>query len=176
MTAFRLVAAIVVALVMGVPAHAQTVHRMNVPAGDAVPTGGSFSIRFPTPFSDVEMKAEDPSAPTVVVRMVTGISTDHIRFSATEMPFEAGNAQPMESFMEGTKKRPGAAISDVHRESGVGTEILSFALADATGGYFFRMVRANDIQYMQVIQFPESQRAKATEMKDDFFNSFKITR
>jgi hypothetical protein len=82
----------------------------------------------------------------------------------------------MEDFMEAMKQRPGAAVSDVHRESKDGTEILSFALADASGGYFFHVVRADKTQYMQVIQFPETARAQATAVRDDFFNSFKITK
>ena len=43
-----------------------------------------------------------------------------------------------------------------------------FALADASGGYFFHVVRANKTQYMQVIQFPELARAQATAVRDDF--------
>jgi len=54
--------------------------------------------------------------------------------------------------------------------------MLSFALADASGGYFFHVVRADKTQYMQVIQFPETARAQATAVRDDFFNSFKITK
>ena len=78
--------------------------------------------------------------------------------------------------MAAMKQRPGATVSDVHRESKDGTEILSFALADASGGYFFHVVRAGKTQYMQVIQFPETARALATAVRADFFNSFKITK
>lgn len=59
-------------------------------------------------------------------------------------------------------------------ESKDGEEILSFALNAADGGYYFRVVRADKMQYMQVVQFPESARAKATKMKDHFFDSFRI--
>jgi hypothetical protein len=44
------------------------------------------------------------------------------------------------------------------------------------GGYYFRVIRANNVQYMQVVQFFESARDKATGMRDDFFNSFKLTK
>jgi hypothetical protein len=84
--------------------------------------------------------------------------------------------QPMVEFMEATKKRPRAAIADVRRESTQGEEILSFALTDASGGYFFRLVRSNDAQYMQVIQFPETERRQAAAVRGDFFASFKIIR
>ena len=53
---------------------------------------------------------------------------------------------------------------------------MSFALAEATGGYFFHVVRAGKTQYMQVIQFPETARPQAAAARDDFFNSFKITK
>jgi hypothetical protein len=177
-TVFHLAAALVLAVVLGAPAHAQTVHRKDVPAGEATPTGGSFSIHLPVAFTDVEMRADDPPAPPAppaIVRMLTGLNSDGVRFSATEMPMMVGvKPKPMEEFMEATKKRPGAAISDVHRDSTPGGEILSFALTDGSGGYFFRLLRTNDAQYMQVIQFPETERRQAAAVRDDFFASFKI--
>ena len=173
---FRLFAAFALALVLAAPADAQTVYRKDVPAGVATPTNGTFSIRFPATFSDAELKAEDPPAPPAIVRMLTGLNGDGVRFSATETPMLGLEPRPMEDFMAAMKQRPGAAVSDVHRESKDGLEILSFALADASGGYFFHVVRANKTQYMQVIQFPESARAQAAAVRDDFFGSFKITK
>ncbi len=183
MRPFRLLAAVTLAFglifVQGAAGLAQTaVHRRDVPAGIAAPTGGSFSIRFPVAFSDIEAKAagEDADAAPVVVRMLTG-TDGGIRFSATEMPFLPGKARlPMDDFMEATKKRPGASVSDVVRERKDDTEVLSFSLADLSGGTYFRIIRTGDAQYMQVIQFPESERSKASGMKDDFFNSFRLTR
>jgi hypothetical protein len=77
--------------------------------------------------------------------------------------------EPMESFMDEMKERPGATVS-------AGMEIPSFALTGPEGGYYFRMGRANSIQYMQVIQFPEAARGPASEMKEAFFGSFRLTR
>jgi hypothetical protein len=173
---FRLFAALVLALALAAPAHAQTVYRKDVPAGVATPTNGTFSIRFPVTFSDVELQASDPPAPPAIVRMLTGLDNNGVRFSATETPMLGLEPRPMEDFMAAMKQRPGAAVSDVRRESKDGTEILSFALADASSGYFFHIVRANKTQYLQVIQFPEAARAQAAAMRDDFFNSFKITK
>jgi hypothetical protein len=172
----RLMAAVVVALALAAPAHAQTVFRKDVPAGEATPTNGTFSIRFPVTFTDVELKAEDPPAPPAIVRMLTGLNSDGVRFTATETPMLGLEPRPMEDFMGAMKGRPGAAVSDVHRESKDGMEILGFALADASGGYFFRVIRANKTQYMQVMQFPEPKRAEAAAVRDDFFNSFKINK
>ena len=173
---FRLFAAFALALVLAAPASAQTVHRKDVPAGVATPTNGTFSIRFPVTFSDVELKAEDPPAPPAIVRMLTGLDSDGVKFSATETPMLGLEPRPMEDFMAAMKQRPGAAVSDVHRESKDGTEILSFALADTSGGYFFHVVRVDKTQYMQVVQFPETARAQAAAARNDFFNSFKITK
>jgi hypothetical protein len=161
-------------LALAGPAHAQVVHRTDVPAGDATPTGGSFSIHFPVSFNDFEARAEEPGSPTAIVMMLTGIA-DGIRFSATETPYADFAPRPMEDFMESVKKRPGAAVADIHRYTSGNMEILSFALTAPESGYYFRMMRANKVQYMQVVQFPEAQRAQATAMKDDFFNSFKLT-
>ena len=77
--------------------------------------------------------------------------------------------------MRSVGRRPGATVSDAHREQNGDSEILSFSLTAPEGGYYFRMVRANSVQYMQVVQFPKAQHGKATEMKDDFFASFRIT-
>jgi hypothetical protein len=177
---FRLFAAFALALdiivALAAPADAQTVYRKDVPAGEATPTNGTFSIRFPVAYSDAEAKADDPPAPPAIVRMLTGLNVDNVRFTATETPMLGLEPRPMEDFMAAMKQRPGATVSDVHRESKDGTEILAFALADASGGYFFRMIRANKTQYMQVIQFPETARPQATAARNDFFSSFKITR
>jgi hypothetical protein len=175
MTAFRSMLAIIFIFAVCGSAHAQVMHRTNVPAGDATPTGGSFSIHFPVAFSDAELKAEEAGSPTAIVFMLTGADSDRIRFTATETPFPGIQPKPMEDFMESVKQRPGAAVTDVHRESSNGQEILSFSLAGPEGGYYFRMVRANNSQYMQVVQFPETRRDKAAGMKEDFFNSFKLT-
>jgi hypothetical protein len=176
-TKFRLVAAVVIALCIAAPAHAQTVNRVNVPAGDATPTGASFSVRMPVEYSDVELRAEDPPAPTAIVRMVTGVSGDQIRFSASEMPYLAGiEPKPVEDFMNAMKEKSGAELSDVHHDKPGATETLSFTLIDiAGGGNYFDVVRANAIQYVLVVQFHRAQRDEAAAMKDAFFGSFKIT-
>ncbi len=175
MTSLRSVLAVIFVLAMGVSAQAQIVPRANVPAGDASPTGGSFSVHFPIAFSDVEMKAEENGSPTAIVYMLTGVNDGGTRFSATETPFAGLQPKPMEEFMESTKLRHGAVVSDMQRDSSGGVERLSFALTAPEGGYYFRMIRAGERQYMLVVQFPEEQRDVATGMKDGFFNSFKIT-
>jgi hypothetical protein len=174
MPVLRRVLALIFVLAFGSFAQAQVVHRTNVPAGDATPTGGSFSIHFPIASSDVEMKAEDSGYPTAIVYMLTGVDDGGTRFTATETPFGGFTPKPMEAFMDGTKQRPGAVVSDVHRDNAGGLDRLSFALTGPEGGYYFRMIRSVDTQYMLVVQFPESQRAATTPMKDDFFSSFKI--
>jgi hypothetical protein len=176
MAAIRCALVIILVLVMTGLAQAQIVRRRNVPAGDATPEGGSFSIHFPIAFNDVEVSTQDPntSAPATTLFMLTGADSDHIKFSATEASIEGLEVKPMEDFMSGVKQQPDAAVTDIRRETNGGQEILSFALNVPTGGYYFRVIRANSIQYMQVVQFPESARDKAIKMKDDFFGSFKI--
>ena len=180
MTTFRLLTALAGALVLSfacaVPTQAQTVYRKDVPAGDATPTNGTFSIRFPIPYGDVELKADDPPLPPAIVRMVTGVNGDNVRFTASETPMAGIAPRPMVDFMEAMKQRPGATVSDPQHVTKDGMEILAFSLTDNTGGYFFRVERANKTQYLQVIQFPETARAKATAARDDFFNSFKLTK
>ena len=174
---FRLVAAIAFALCIGAPAHGQTINRVNVPAGDATPTGASFTIRMPVEYTDVELRADDPPNPAAVVRSVTGVTDDRIRFSASEMPsLEGIQPKPIEDFMNALKAKSAVAeLLDVHREQSAATETLAFTLIDiAGGGNYFDVVRTDKAEYVLLIQFHRAQRDKAAAMKDDFFGSFKI--
>ena len=175
MAPVRFVLAMFLVLVVSGLAQAQVVHRRNVPPGDATPEGGSFSVHFPVAFTDAQVSADDPHAATVTLYMLTGADSDQIRFSATEMPMAGLEPKPMEDLMTGLRDKSGGTVADVHHDSG-GQEMLSFALNTADGGYYFRVIRAKNVQYMQVVQFPESARDKATKMKDDFFNSFKLNK
>ena len=173
MKAFCTLAAILLALAVTASAQAQPImHRTAVAAGEATPTDGSFSIRFPVAFNDIELRAEDPTAPTLVVRMLSGINGEGLRFSATETPLPE-QPLPIDGFMEAARKRPGASVSDIDHEQKDGVEIQSFPLTDAKGGSYFRLIRAKATQYMLVVQFPEALRQQATGMKDDFFGSFR---
>jgi hypothetical protein len=168
------VLACLVAAALAAPAQAQTVYRKDVPPGVATPTNGTFSIKFPVPFTDTEMKAEDPPAPPAIVRLLTGINSDGVMFSASETPMLGLEPRPMEDFMEATRKRPGAIVSDAHHDNADGMDILAFDLDDNSGGYFFRIIRHHNVQYMQVIQFPKTERPQAEAVRNDFFGSFKI--
>jgi hypothetical protein len=174
--AFCTLAAVLLALAVTASAQAQPImHRTAVAAGEATPTDGSFSIQFPVAFNDIELRAEDPTAPTLVVRMLSGINGEGLRFSATETPLPE-QPLPIGGFMEAARKRPGASVSDIDHAQKDGVEIQSFSLTDAKGGSYFRLIRAKATQYMLVVQFPEASRQQATGMKDDFFGSFRMTR
>jgi hypothetical protein len=134
--AFFAAAAIVLVITASTQAQPVT-HRTAVAAGEATPTNGSFSIRFPVAFNDIELRAEDPSAPTAVVRMLSGINGEGLRFSATETPLPE-LPLPIDGFMEAARKRPGASISDINLEQKDGIEIQSFSLTDTKGGSYFR--------------------------------------
>ena len=159
-------------------ASAQTVFRREVPAGTAMPTGAAFSIKFPVPFTDVELKAEDAPNPTITVRSVTGMTNDRIRFTASEMPRLAGvQPQPIENFMNSLRQKPGVAeLLDVQHGQRGNLQTLSFTLIDtAGGGNFFDVLRGDNAEYILLIQFHPGQRDEAAAMKDAFFNSFTIT-
>jgi hypothetical protein len=173
---FCFLAAIIFAAAFTASAHAQPIiHRTAVPAGEAVPTNGSFSIRFPIAFNDIELRAEDPPAPVLVVHLLSGENDEGIRFSATETPLLA-QPLPIDTFLETAKNRPGAVVSDVTREQNDEISILSFSLSEPKRENYFRLIRAKGTQYLLVIQFPEASRSQAAAMKDDFFGSFKMTR
>ncbi len=179
MTAYRLGAVVIFALALVVSAHAQVVlHGKDSPAGEAHPATGSFSIRFPIPYKDVEyqgteQKGGDGKETASAVHMLSGIDPDGLRFSATETLLRPP-LPPIDSFLETTKSRPGAVASDVQHQQKDGLEILSFALSEPNQDYFFRLIRSKTAGYVLVVQFPTALRNKAIGMKDDFFGSFKI--
>jgi hypothetical protein len=174
-TRARLAAAIVWTLLSAIAAQAEPIlHRSAVAPGEAVPTGGSFSIIFPIAFSDVEIRAEDPPSPALVTHLLTGFNSDGLRVSAMEMSGPK-ISKPIDGLMETAKTRPGTTVSDIVRSQKGDIETLSFALTEPKGGSFFRQIRTKDTQYVLVIQFPEAIRSKAVLLKDDYFGSFKIT-
>ena len=168
-----------VALVLSLSAQAQTtVHGNNFPAGEVSPVNGSFSIRFPISYRDVEYKGVetkigDSKEAALNVHMLTGTDSDGMRFSATETPLQKP-LSPIDNFLETSKRRPDAVASDVQHEKKDDLEILSFTLTEPKQEYFFRVLRSKTTGYVLVVQFPIELRSKAITMKADFFSSFKI--
>jgi len=155
-------------------AHAEPIlHRSAVVAGEAVPTGGSFSVVFPIAFNDVEIRAEDLPAPTLVTHLLMGLNSEGLRVSAMEISGPK-YATPIDGLMEVAKARPGTTVSDISRAQTGDMEILSFSLTEPKGGSYFKLIRNKNTQYTLVIQFPEAMRSKATLLKDGYFGSFKI--
>ena len=176
MAAIRLASAIFAAFILAAPAYAErVVHRSAVPAGDATPTGGSFSIRFPIAFDDVELKVEDPQKPALVVHLLSGLNDEGLRFSATETPVQ-GEPKPLDNLVDAAKKRRGGTVTDVKHEKSADTETLSFELTEPKEGSYFRTIRTKTTGYVLVVQFPNAMFGPASKMKDEFFDSFKITK
>jgi hypothetical protein len=174
--AIGLAAATLVVAVVSAPAQAERItHRTAVPAGDATPTNGSFSIRFPIACNDIELTVEDPQRPALVVHVLSGINDEALRFSATETPVQ-GPPKPLDTLLEAAKNRHGVTVTDIKREQDGGTETLSFALTEPKEGSFFRSIRTKTTGYVLVVQFPNAMDGTASRMKDEFFNSFKITK
>ncbi len=177
MNAFRISAAIAFALVLGAAARAQTVNLVNVPAGEATPTGAAFSVRMPVAYSDVELRADDPPDAAMIVRMVTGVTGNRIRFSASEIPYLPGQEpKSLDEFMRALAGKPVVAeLLDVQHGQSGGLETLAFTLIDiAGGGNYFDVIRDDRAQYTLLIQFHREQRDEAAAMKDAFFGSFRL--
>jgi hypothetical protein len=177
--ACRLGAVIAFALMLVVSAQAQAVlHGGELPPGEAVPANGTFSIRFPISYKEVEYqgietKSGDPKEAASAVHMLTGVDSEGLRFSATEQPLRIP-LPPIDSFMETAKRRFEAVASDVQHKQKDGLEILSFTLSEPKQEYFFQVMRGKTSGYVLAVQFPAELRSKASGMKDDFFGSFKI--
>jgi hypothetical protein len=174
MTALRFAAAFVLSLVLGTAVSAQTVYRKDAPPGDATPTGGSFLIHFPIPYTDVKLEADDPDHSPAIVYMVTGINAEMIMLTATETPGLGQLPKNLSDLVDMMKQRPGGTVADIKDENKDGRETLTFSARDSKRSYYFRYVSAGDALYSQVIEFPEYERPEAAAMKNDFFNSFRI--
>jgi hypothetical protein len=175
--ALCLAEAIAAAILLSTAAHAQTVLRSDLPAGEATPTGASFSVHMPVVYSDEELPSND-AANSAIVRMVTGATGDGVKFSASETASPPGaERQPLDGFMKALKENPFvAALVDVRHQQSGGRETLTFTLIDiAAGGNFFDVVQTDQARYMLTVQFHRAQRDEAAAMKNDFFNSFKLT-
>jgi hypothetical protein len=171
----RCVAAIVLIVLSVTAAQAEPIiYRSSVAAGEAAPTGGSFSVIFPVAFTDAEIRTEDPPEPTFVTHLLTGHDSDGLRVSAVEMSGPKV-IPPIDDVMNSAKARSGAIVSDINHTLTDDMATLSFALTEPKGGSYFRVIRANGTQYMLVIQFPEAIRDKAVAIKDGYFGSFRIT-
>jgi len=175
-TPMSFVAAIVLIVVSAVAARAEEpiIYRSSVAAGEAAPTGGSFSVIFPVAFTDAEVRTEDPPEPTFVTHLLTGHDSDGLSVSAMEMSGPKV-IPPIDDVMNSAKARSGATVSNINHTQTDDMATLSFALTEPKGGSYFRVIRANGTQYMLVIQFPEAIRDKAVAMKDGYFGSFRIT-
>jgi hypothetical protein len=155
------------------------VHGNDFPAGEATPTNGSFSIRFPIPYKDVEHKGAetkigDVRKAAMKVHMLTGVDREGLRFSATERPLRQP-VPPIDRFPETSSRRPDAVASDGRHEQ---RDIWKFCrfIRNITRKYFFRAMRSKTTGYVLTVQCPTELRSKVIEMKDDFSNSFKIVR
>ena len=107
--------------------------------------------------------------------MLTGLSIDNVRFSATETPMLGLEPRPMEDLMAAMSSgRPPRCPMFIAKAKTARRYCRS--RWRCLGRLFLHVVRAGKTQYMQVIQFPETARTQAAAIRDDFFNSFKITK
>ena len=170
----RLVTAIALTAFTALAAHAEPIlHRSAVVAGEAVPTGGSFSVVFPIAFNDVEIRGEDPPAPTLVTHLLMGLNSEGLRVSAMEISGPK-YATPIDSLMETARARPVTTVSDISRAQTGDMEALSFSLTEPKGGGYFRVIRTKGTQYTLVIQFPEAIRSEATLLRTAISNHSRL--
>ena len=156
------------------PAQAgQIVHRAAVPAGEAISTGGSFSVRMPVPFYDIEIVVDDGGKGREVAHLITGRSPDGIKFVATEIA-ASGEPKPLAGVMDSFKSRPGAVVSDVVQTNAADTETLSFTVVDPKAGAFMRLIRTPKTGYSLIVEYPVDAKDRAGVAMTEFFGSFKI--
>ena len=175
-TLFTLVMPVVVLLIFRLsPGKSDSAGGLLGHAADlAFPLGAAYTLLILT---NLVYNSFGADADTVV-HMVTGMTGSGIRLSAAEMPDPNNKLAPVDTFMDKLKQRlgAGAVLSDVSRDQNGNTNAVSFALAAHGRGFYFRVIRADRSQYILLVQFPESQRDTATELKEAFFSSFSFAR
>jgi hypothetical protein len=152
-------------------------HRSGVSADDgsgwhsAVSTKGSFSIRLPIPFND--FTSYDDSSKEAV-HAIGGKSTEGIKFAAFQLPITAKTPDDLNTIPKSLAANRANKVSDVSRQTQDGADTISFSVATATSGSYFRCIRTKDALYMLSIEFPNAYRETVAVMKDTFFASFKL--
>jgi hypothetical protein len=166
---FLLIAGLAVA-----PAQAeQIVHRTAVPAGEAISTGGSFSVRMPVAFADIEVVVDDGGKGREVAHLITGRSPDGLKFVATEISV-SGEPKPLTAIVDSMKARPGAVVSDVVQTKTADMETISLASADPKAGVFMRIIRTQTKGYTLIVEYPVDAKERANAARTEFFDSFKM--
>ena len=155
-------------------------HRSGVNAPEAsgwqpaVSTGGAFSVRMPIPFNDFSVHSTDRNIGDMVVHAIGGKSAEGIKFTATENPFTPRSKVPDIGALPDDIGRGGSKISDVSRETKSDIDTVSFTAAGTSTSAYMRAIKTSKALYTLIIEFPNDQRALATDLKDEFFGSFKL--
>jgi hypothetical protein len=153
------------------------VHRSDVRSDDgsdwqlAVSTQGPFSVRMPVMFNDYTLR--DPRE-NLVLHGIAGVSAEGIMFSAGEHPYLKVTPSELRVMPESYAADPENNISDVRYENNDGIETVYFTAIHRVQGAHYRFVRREDATYILSINFPNERRELATQVKDEFLQSFKL--
>jgi hypothetical protein len=152
-------------------------HRLGVNADDgsgwhpAVSTKGSFSVLMPVPFNDFmvgDAGADD------TIHGIGGKSSEGIKFTAFEVRITAKTPVDLAAIPKTFSSKPANKVSDVSRNSRDDFDSLSFSVASSATTGHIRYIRTKDALYALTIESPNAHRDLAAEIKDRFFESFKL--
>jgi hypothetical protein len=157
------------------------IHRNSVDALDtagwqpAVSTKGHFSVRVPVAFNDLTIRAEDEKIGEMVVHVIGGRSDDGVRFTVSETPFTPRMTKlNIGELATGFDKKRGTKVSDVAQDLRDGAERISFSVTGPGSSAYMQVIKTQTALYNLTVEFPNAKRAKAAEVKDTFFDSFKL--
>lgn len=148
------------------------VHRADVPAGKASPTGGSFTIDMPVPFYDIEITVDDGGKGHEVSYLLTGRSPEGVKFAAMELHVPPPE-KPITSLIDDMKRRPGAVVTEVAHSEENGVATVALRVEDAGRGVYMRLIRTPTTGYSQFVEYPIAARAQAAAQQATFFGSFR---
>jgi hypothetical protein len=182
-TILRLSASLVLqSIIVGATVAAQAqpkleMHRVGVSADDgsgwhlAVSSKGSFSIRLPIPFND--FTAHDPGTGEMTY-VVGGKSSEGIKFAAVELVATGKKSVDLATIPGTFSSHSANRISDLKRDSGNDTDVLSFSVVNAATTLHVRYIQTKRALYTLSIEYPNAYRDLVLANKDKFFESFKL--
>ena len=140
----------------------------------AVSSKGGFSVRMPIPFNDFSVHSTDSNIGDVVVHAIGAKSSEGIKFTVTENPFTPRSKVPDIGTMPDDIGRSGSKISEVRRKTEGDLDSVSFTATGTATSAYMRTIKTPKALYTLILEFPNAQREVATDLKDPFFDSFKL--
>jgi hypothetical protein len=179
-----LVAALVLCLVpsLVVAQAVPEMHRDNVDALDgkgwqpAVSTKGHFAVAMPVVFKDFTIRTkEDDKSRDIELHVIMGTTDDGVRFMVMEYPItERFKKSNVAEFAATLGKESGASVGNLVRTTEGDFDKATFVVRVPGRISYMQAIQTKTALYHLVAEAPYNRAGHLTQLKDQFFASFKV--